>query len=523
LPDTEARRRAAIEVGNITKLREEAREAWGFPRLDGIVQDLRYGVRVLRRSMALTIIAVASLAIGIGSSAAVFNLADAVLFRKLPVADPDGLVVMKWVSGPVFPFGSLNGYGDQTVDGLSSTSFSSPALEAFRSEGSRFIDVIAFADLYKVNLTTASGSDMGSAHAVSGSYFESLGVSSAAGRTLGPADDRVDAPPAVSVSHGFATRRFGRVDDAIGQTISVNAVPFTIAGVLPASFHGTGQAGSNPDVYVPLALRTRVVPNDDPITDPNFWWVLMMGRLKPGVRLEDAQAALDVLLKRTVAQARPQLAPSDLPRLRLLPGSRGQVEERAHMQPAIRTMAIVTLIVLLVACANVASLLLARGRARARELGVRLAIGATRARIVRQLLTEALLLAAAASTLGVLLARWMTGVLLPAVSGDAPALAETAGTDVRALGFAVLIGTASAVVFGLLPALRSTDRQLALRLEEARRSATASRQKRILSGSLVAVQIALTLLLAVAAGLLVRSLRNLERVELGFEIGRAHV
>jgi predicted permease len=173
--------------------------------------------------------------------------------------------------------------------------------------------------------------------------------------------------------------------------------------------------------------------------------------------------------------------------------------------------------VLLVACANVASLLLARGRARARELGVRLAIGATRARIIRQLLTEALLLAAAASTCGVVLARWMTGVLLPAVSGDAPALAEAAGTDVRVLGFAVLVGTAAAVVFGLLPALRSTDRQLALRLEEARRSATPSKQRRVLSGGLVAVQIGLTLLLAVAAGLLVRSLHNLEHVELGFD------
>jgi predicted permease len=519
VPPAEARRRAAIDVGNVTKLREDARATWGFPLLDGIVQDLRYGVRMLRRSTALTIIAVASLAIGIGSSAAVFSLANAVLFRTLAVDDPDGLVVMKWFSGPAMPFESLNGTGEQSADGASSTSFSSAALDAFRGQGSRFVDVIAFADLYKVNIASGAAGEMGTAHAVSGNYFETLGVGSIAGRTLGAGDDRVDALPAIAISHSFARRHFARPEDAIDQTVSVNAVPFTVAGVLPASFHGTGQAGSDPDIYVPLALRTRVVPNDDPITDPNFWWVLMMGRLKPGARVEDAQAALDVLFKRTVAHARPQLAASDLPKLRLLPGSRGQVEDRAQMMPVIRTMAIVTIIVLVVACANVASLLLARGRARARELGVRLAIGATRARIVRQLLTEALLLAAAASTLGVLLARWMTGVLLPAVSRDAPVLLEAAGTDVRVLAFAVLVGTASAVVFGLLPAVRSTDRQLALRLEEARRSATASKQRRILSGSLVAIQIALTLLLAVAAGLLVRSLRNLEHVELGFDPG----
>jgi predicted permease len=517
VPPAEARRRAAIDVGNVTKLREDARATWGFPLLDGIVQDLRYGARMLRRSSALTLVAVLSLAIGIGSSAAVFSLADAVLFRKLSVRHPDTLVIMKWFSGPVIPFRSLNGYGDQTADGLNSTSFSSSALDAFRTEGSRFVDVIAFADLYSVNLTIARGSEMGSAHAISGNYFDTLGVEAAAGRALGPADDRVDAPPAVVISHAFASRHFARPGEGVGHTVSVNAIPFTIAGVLPADFHGTGQTGSNPDIYVPLALRTRVVPNDDPITDPNFWWVLMMGRIKPGQRVEDAEAALDVLLERTVAQARPELPPADYPRLRLLPGSRGQIEDRAQMLPVIRTMAAVTLIVLLVACANVASLLLARGRARARELGVRLAIGATRSRIIRQLLTEALLLAAAASALGILVARWMTGALLPAVAGDSPTLAEAAGIDLRVLGFAVLVATLSAVFLGLVPAFRSTDRHLALRLEEARRSATASRQRRLLSGGLVAVQIALTLLLAVAAGLLVRSLRNLEHVELGFD------
>ncbi len=516
VPHDEAHRRARLAVGNLTRLKEEARDLWGFPALETFLQDLRYGLRLLRRSPGLSAVAVLSLAIGIGASAAVFSLADAMLFRKLAVADPDSLVVLKWFSGPVFPFSSLNGYGEQSDDGLTSTSFSTVALEAFERDGSRYLDIVPFADMYQVNLAAQGVGEVGNAHAIGGAYFQVLGVNAAAGRTLGPADDRETSDPAAVISHAFARRRFGTIDTAIGRAVSVNGVPFTIAGVLPATFHGTGQAGTDPDVYVPLALRTRAMPDDDPISDPNFWWVLMMGRLKPGVVADDARAALDLPFKRTVAAAKPELASKDLPRLALVPGAHGQMEERAAMQPSLRAMAFVTAIVLMIACANVANLLLARGRARMREIAVRVAIGAPRRRVVRQLFTEALLLAAAGSVLGVLFATKLARVLLPALaSGPDPLLARI-GVDWRLLLFVVLVASTAAILFGLVPALRSSDVHLAAGLEEARRGATPSPRRRLLTGGLVVAQIALSVLLIAGAGLLVRSVRNLGRVDLGF-------
>jgi predicted permease len=517
LPEAEARRRAAIEIGNVTRLREDSRAHWGFPSLDSLAQDVRYGVRQMRRSPLFTAVAVLSLAIGIGASAAVFSLADAMLFRKLAVADPDSLVVLKWSSGPVFPFSNLNGYGEQNDDGLASTSFSLAAFESFRTETARYLDIVGFADLYGVNLVVDGQGDTGTAHVVDGRFFEVLGIGPVRGRALLPADDRRDAPTAAVISHSYWMRRFGGASDAVGRSVAVNALPFTIVGVLPASFRGTGQAGTNPDVYLPFAHRSLVLPDDDAPDNPNYWWVLMIGRLKPGVAAEDARMPLDVLLKRSVAAAKPALEAKDLPSLRLLPGARGQDEERAGMRTIIATMGWVTAIVLLVACANVANILLARGRARLREIAVRVAIGASRGRMVRQMFTEAALLAAAGCVLGTLVARWISQALLPALStgGSTPLVAELA-LDWRFFVFVAGIASGAAMVFGLLPATRSTDVHLAEHLGEARRGLTTTGQRRLLSGGLVAVQIALSLLLITGAGLLVRSLANLARVPLGF-------
>ena len=364
VPADEARRQAALAVGNVSRLREDARAVWGFPRLDTIAQDLRYGLRLLRRAPAFSAIAVASLAIGVGATAAVFSLADAVLLKTMPVTDPASLVVIKWQSGPVVPFGSLNGYGEQTDAGLASTSFSYAAYRSFQTEAARLIDVLGFCDLDRVNVVAGGRGDLAQAHGVSGNYFQVLGIAPASGRTLTTADDRADAPGAAVVSGAFARRRFGGAE-AVGAQITINSAPFTIVGVMPDAFHGTGQVGTNPDVYVPLALKPRVIPNDDPPLNPNFWWVLMEGRLRPGATVTEVRNALDVLLKRSVAAAKPALAPKDLPRIELLPGGQGQVEERRDMRDPLLMMAAVCLIVLLVACANVAGLL-ARARPGAR-------------------------------------------------------------------------------------------------------------------------------------------------------------
>jgi predicted permease len=514
LPEDEARRRATVAVGNVTRLREESRGIWGFPPLDSVAQDIRYGFRQMRRAPMFTTVAILSLAIGIGASASVFSLADALLFRRLAVHDPGSLVVFKWFSGPTMPFVSLNGNGQQSADGLSSTSFSLTALREMRAAVRDRIDLLGFADLYDVNVSIDGRAELANAHVISGNYFAVLDVPPAAGRLIADADDRVDAPPAAMISHAFWQRRFGGAADAMGRSVIVNGIPFTIAGVTAAGFTGTGQVNDSPDIFLPLAQRGRVVRGEERDDDPNYWWVLIVGRLRPGVDAAGVQQSLDVVLKRTVAAARPQLAANELPRVMLMPGARGQQESRDSMREPLRAMSAVVAIVLLVACANVANLLLARARWRRREFSVRAAIGAPRPRVIRQLLTEGALLAAGGAALGVMFASWLTTALLPALNTST---SSPARLDWRVLTFVAALAGGCALLFSLLPALRSTRGSLLGGLHEAARRGTTDPNRARLAGTLVVLQIALSMVLVVTAALLTRSLRNLDRAELGFD------
>jgi len=514
VPEAEARRRAAVAIGNATRLREQSRAIWGFPSLDSIGQDVRYGLRQMRRSPMFTAVAVLSLAIGIGASTAVFSLANAILFQKLPVSDPDSLVVLKWYSGPTMPFSSLNGNGAQSPSGLSSTSFSLAALRAMQAAGAGRIDLLGFADLYSVNVSIDGHAELNTAHAVSGNYFGVLGVPPAAGRTLGAADDRIDAPPAAMIGYAAAQRRFGGPDAALGRGVIVNGIPFTIAGVTARGFTGTGQVGDAPDFFVPLAYRGRIARSEDPDDDPNFWWVLLVGRLRPGVTPDRVHAALDLSLKRTVAQAKPELAAADLPRVDVRPGARGQEENRESLIQPLSAMTAVVAIVLLVACANVANLLLARGRVRLRELSVRTALGAARGRVVRQLFTEGALLAGGGALLGAAIAAWVAAALKPALTASAGVVP---GIDLRVLAFTGALACGCALTFALLPAIRSTRGALASGLQEAARRGTAGPNRNRFAGALVVAQIGLSMVLVVMAALLTRSLHNLNRADLGFD------
>ena len=513
-------REAAYEAkrmfGNVTKIREETRDMRTLGWLDTLLQDTRFGTRLLRRSPAFTLAAVASLSIGIGAAAAVFSLADGMLFRKLAVAAPDELVLFRWISGPQPPMESLNGYGSQTETESSSTSFSLNAYEAVRTQLAADVDMFAFADLYRSSLTIDGQPDTAYAQSVSGNYFDTLGIVPAAGRLLTTADDRPGAPAAAVIGFDLWQRRFGGSPAAVGRLITLNGVSFTVAGVLPRGFAGTMQVGEVCDVIVPISTYMAVTRSEDDMADPEFWWVLMMGRLKPGVTTERVQTASDLVVKSTIRAARPGIADADLPRVRVEDGSHGQTENRSDMIEPLRMMAAAVTVMLLVACANVANLLLARGRARSREIAVRTAIGASRSRLVRQLLTEGLLLGWAASVLGLILGRWLSTALVPALT-DRAVVSVAYALDLRILAFTCALAVGCSVLFALLPALRATDAALAPALQEGSRGTIGGRRKFAAGGALVVAQVALSMLLLSAAGLLAWAAYRLQNVNPGFD------
>lgn len=501
--------------GNVTRQREESRDMWGFPSLDTIVQDLRYGLRLLGRSPVFTVISVLSLAIGIGSTAAVFSLADALVLRKLPVVAPDELAVLRWQAGPRNPAGSITGNfsGDRTA--TSSTSFSFPAFEAFRQDAADVAQVFGFASLYSsLDLTVDGQPEVGTGQVVSGDYFSTLGIRAAAGRLLLDTDDRTEAPPAAVISYGFWTDRFGRAPDVVGKTLVVNRVPVTIVGVTPRGFHGAIQLGTSPAVTLPMAVRPAIERRAQ-WRDPTSWWVLVMARLRPGVSLDAAQALLDQTLKRTAAEANPSLVANELPRLEVVSGAWGQ-DDRGGAKESLLIMGSVVGIVLLVACATVANLLLVRGVSRVREVALRVAIGASRQRIVRQLVIEGLLLALIGSALGLLVADSIAARLLPALSNSSFGSFDIR-TDWRVFLFTAVVAATCSVLFALVPSLRTTDVNAASGLQEHMRGTTGGRRGVRLTGGLVIVQVALSVLLVTVAGLLVHSIRNLEHVDPGFD------
>ena len=487
---------------------------WGFPSLETVGQDLRYGVRLLRRSPAFTVVAVLSLAIGIGSTAAVFSLADALVLRKLPVVAPDELAVFRWQAGPRNPAGSITGNfsGDRTA--TSSTSFSFPAFDAFRQDAAAVAQVFGFANLYgSLDLTVDGHPEVGSGQVVSGDYFSTLGIRAAAGRLLLDTDDRSDAPPAAVISYGFWTGRFGRAPNVVGKTLVVNRVPVTIVGVTPKGFHHRFQVGDSPDVTLPMAVRAAIESRAQ-WRDPSYWWVLVMARLRPGVSPDAVQALLDQTLKRTAAEANPLVTP--MPRLDVLPGGRERTN-RGGSRESLVIMASVVGVVLLVACATVANLLLVRGVSRfsarsrcasrsarrARESGTAARDRRTPARPLRQrarLTGRRFHRRRAAARLEQCRVRLIQH---PNRLARLP-LHDRGRRDVQR---------------AVRPGAVSTHHRRQRRLWPAGAPAGhdgRARGVRLTSG-LVIVQVALSILLVTVAGLLVYSIRNLQRVDPGFD------
>jgi predicted permease len=514
----EARYAARRQLGNMTLLREVSREMWGFQSIEALIQDARYGLRQMRRQPAFTIVAILSLALGIGANTAIFSLIDAVLLKTLPVKDPEELILLKWESGQNPPAELISGSVSMSGGSLSSTSFSFHAYEQFRQQVEALSDVIAFAELERLNASIDGQAELASGQVVSGNYYKALGVEPVAGRALFESDDRVaEADSAAVISYAYWQRRFGRDPETVGKTIYLNGSPFTIIGVAPPGFYGTLDVGISPDITVPVAKQALVMPGEPYLNRPGVWWLQVLGRLKQGATAEQARASLDVVLQQSAAQHKPDSDRQvDMARLEVVSGSRGPGDTRKRFSEPLYILSAVVLLVLLIACANVSNLLLARATARRKEIAMRLALGASRVRLVRQLLTESLMLSLMGGALGLLFAIWGKDLLVAALPNDRPSLSIEAVIDYRVLGFTLAVSLLTGLLFGLLPAFRATRVDLTPVLKDNAASALKGRSRLSIGKALVVAQVAMSLVLMVGAGLFVRTLRNLESVNLGF-------
>jgi predicted permease len=508
------------------------RDSVGVETMENLWQDLRYAFRMLGKNPGFTLIAVLTLALGIGANTAIFSVLDSVLLRSLPVAHPEELVAVTDPDAHGTSFGSDTG-GDRSL--LSYAEF-----EYLRDHNEVFTGIFAAdSELPEVQATIdsssiASGNQKESARVrlVSGGYFSTLGVQPAAGRMFGSEVDRArGASPIAVISYGFWKKRFGFDPGVLGKTIQIHQTPFEVIGVASLGFFGE-TVGEAPDVWVPMMMQETIYPGKDYISAAQselnqYMWIQVMARLKPGVAQAQAKASINVVFKRMLesvlgstltAEQRKDLLNQNLG---LQPAARGSSTLHAAFAEPLKVLMGLVGLVLLIACANVANLLLARGAARQKEIAVRRAIGAGRFRLIRQLLTEALLLAFLGATAGLLLAQWADALLLrmvSGVSGGPQTIQLNLRPDARLLGFTLLIAVVTAIFFGLIPALRATRLDLSPVLKSAAGgTAGETAGRRLPVGRvLVIAQVAVSLVLLIAAALFVHSLARLSEVNLGY-------
>lgn len=497
--------------------------------MGNLFQDLRYGIRMLAKNRGFTAVAMLTLALGIGANTAIFSLIDAVMLRSLPVRHQSSLVVMRWTAHKMPDRNGTSSFGDcadsYAEKDPSSCSLPYPFFEQIRSEKEAFSGATAFAGPAPLVLSGNGPPRMARGELVTGDYFSTLGVKALVGRALGPDDDLVTAAPAVVLSYAFWQSAFGGERSAIGRTIALNSVTFTIVGVTEPNFTSL-TPGKTQDMFLSLSMLPRLnIPwgRTEGYHALNNWWLVIAARLKPGISLGQAQAAASLTFRNEMLHGeKPLSKASDNPAIILMPAQSGLGGRRGFFTKPLYVLMFAVGFVLLIACANVAGLLLSRAAARHKEMAVRLALGAGRARIVRQLLTESVTLSLGGGALGVLFAFWGVDALTAMmVSNPERPFPFAVGPDWRVLAFTISISLLTGILFGLAPAWRSTRLDLTPALKENSQTLP-GRENRPgrwfhLGKALVVIQVALSMIVLVGAGLLVRTLQNLRSINPGFD------
>jgi putative ABC transport system permease protein len=507
----EAQRTARIEMGGTEKVKEQVRAVSWESMVETLWQDLKFGLRLLRFNPAFAAAAILSLALGIGANTAIFQLLDAVRLRTLPVKNPEQMVKINidHRNGASGSFSSR--YPDLTYG----------QWEHIRAQQQAFSSVFAWGP------TLFNISPGGEVHYVqglwvSGEFFQTLGVEPALGRLLTPADDRSNCNSAgVVISSSFWKHEYAGENSVIGRTLAINRHAFEIIGVTPPDFYGV-EVGRYFDVAVPLCAESIVNGEDSQLHRPEAWWLSAMGRLKSGWNIERAAAQLRAISPGIFEATVPPAYNTEQAKhyagykLGAFPGNSGSSELRNNFENPLWFLLALAGLVLLIASANLANLMLARASAREREMGMRMAVGASRGRLIRQLLAESFLLAGIGAGLGALLAQSLSQILLASLSKKNDPLFMDLGTDWRVLGFTAALAGLTCILFGLAPAWRATSVAPGVVLKESGRGATGGRSRFGLRRILVVSQIALSLMLLVGALLFARSLNNLATLDAGF-------
>src|SRR5215216_1897091 len=498
-----------------------------------LIQDFKYGFRVLLKAPVLTFSAILILGIGIGASTALFSVMNAILLEKLPVEDPDRLVLFEVSAAKSFDYGSTSGSNSVGSSGrLRLTAFTYQSFIRLREQPGVLADVFAFSPS-TLNVNADGRSDVVDGQVVSGNYYGGLGLQAIVGRTITAQDDEPSAPPVAVLNHRYWQQRFGGSPSIIGKQLNINNIAFTVVGVTPANFNGTGEVGSSQDITIPLAWEPKIQsdPKESQMYGPGNWWLRIMGRLKPDATIEQATAMLNTVFQqsviehRTARQMDAQMKGEDpikpleseyYPQLIIRPGSRGEVDVREEYAPSVSLLLGGVSAVLLIVCISVANLQFSRRADQAREIATRLALGASRWQLIRQMLIESVILASMGGVLGILFAIWIKNGLLRVEDwggGDLNAL--NIKLDWYVLSFTSLLSIVTGVVCGVVPAWKSSkaDFKIAFNLHSGGARTTSHS---FLSRLLIITQIALSFPLLIVAGLFFQTLYNLERTDTGF-------